>query len=164
MKRIVSMLLALLLCASFAFGAGTQALAYDSGEDRPSIVICEDIIVGDLLNIGNGYSCSVMKIPVSKAASGYTDKVKSVVFADILSHEKLDVLASFEVTASGMYSPVDKTSVITGLEVSYNGAPDGITFEKIVDLDCACLVISYCGVQIATLNYRISYNGNIEQS
>lgn len=108
MKRIVSMLLALLLCASFAFGAGTQALAYDSGEDRPSIVICEDIIVGDLLNIGNGYSCSVMKIPVSKAASGYTDKVKSVVFADILSHEKLDVLASFEVTASGMYSPVDK--------------------------------------------------------
>ena len=84
--------------------------------------------------------------------------------ADILSHEKLDVLASFEVTASGMYSPVDKTSVITGLEVSYNGAADGITFEKIVDLDCACLVISYCGVQIATLNYRISYNGNIEQS
>ncbi len=81
MKRIVSMLLALLLCASFALCASAETSKYGGvAVDETVYAEGKDIVIGEVMDLCDGYTCAVIE---SRGENGeaeplsITDKTKT---------------------------------------------------------------------------------------
>ena len=161
MKRIVSMLLALLLCASFALCASAETSKYGG-------VAADETVYAEVMDLCDGYTCAVIE---SRGENGeaeplsITDKTKTKTFINNISDKNGKFICTLQVVVKGMYSPTDRTSEITSL--NYTCSEIDSSFMSIsynISGNTAELRLYYLGEYIGNFNYRISYNGNIEQS
>lgn len=119
MKRIVSMLLALLLCASFALCASAETSKYGGvAVDETVYAEGKDIVIGEVMDLCDGYTCAVIE---SRGENGeaeplsITDKTKTKTFINNISDKNGKFICTLQVVVKGMYSPTDRTSEITSL-------------------------------------------------
>ena len=169
MKRIVSMLLALLLCASFALCASAETSKYGGvAADETVYAEGKDIIIGEVMDLCDGYTCAVIE---SRGENGeaeplsITDKTKTKTFINHITDKDGKIVCTLQVVVKGMYSPTDRTSEITSLNYTCSEIDSSLmSISDNISGNTAELRLYYLGEYIGNFNYRISYNGNIEQS
>lgn len=169
MKRIASMLMALLLCASFALCASAETSKYGGvAADETVYAEGKDIIIGETMDLCDGYTCAVIESRGENEEAeplSITDKSKTKTFINNIRDKNGTLLCVLQVVVKGMYSPTDRTSEITSLNYSCSGINSShMSISKKVSGNTAELRLYYLGEYIGNFNYRISYNGNIEQS
>ena len=169
MKKIVSVLMALLLCASFALCASAETSKYGGvAADETVYAEGKDIIIGEVMDLCEGYTCAVIE---GRGENGkaeplsITDKTKTKTFINNISDKNGKFICTLQVVVKGMYSPADRTSEITSLNYMCSGIDSSfVSISDNVSGNTAVLRLYYLGKYIGKLNYRIYYNGNIEQS
>lgn len=169
MKRIASMLMALLLCASFALCASAETSKYGGvAADETVYAEGKDIIIGETMDLCDGYTCAVIESRGENEEAeplSITDKSKTKTFINNIRDKNGTLLCVLQVVVKGMYSPTDRTSEITSLNYSCSGINSShMSISKKVSGNTAELRLYYWGKYIGKLTYTISYNGNIEQS
>lgn len=169
MKKIVSMLTALLLFVSFAMCASAEASKYGGvAADETVYAEGKDIIIGEIMDLCDGYTCTVVEGRGENEEAeplSITDKTKTKTFINNISDKNGKFICTLQVVVKGMYSPTDRTSEITSL--NYTCSEIDSSFMSISDDvsgNTAVLRLYYFGKYIGKFNYRIYYNGNIEQS
>ena len=169
MKKIVSMLMTLLLCASFALCASAETSKYGGvAADETVYAEGKDIVIGEVMDLCDGYTCAVIE---SRGENGeaeplsITDKTKTKTFINNIRDKNGTFICTLQVVVKGMYSPADRTSEITSLNYTCSGINSNLmSISDNVSGNTAVLRLYYLGRYIGKLNYRIYYNGNIEQS
>lgn len=169
MKRVVSMLMALMLCAAFVFCTSAQAFAFDSGEDRTVVVTGKTIEIGETRDLGDEYTCTTFVSPGDEESEigplALTDRSKTKTFINLIHNKNGAYICTLQVVVKGMYSPTDRTSAITSLNYMCSGLNSmHMSISKNVSGNTAVLRLYYFGQYIGKLTYTIYYNGNIEQS
>ena len=151
MKKIVSMLTALLLCVSFALCTSAEASKYGGvAADETVYAEGKDIILGE----------NEETEPLS-----ITDKTKTKTFINHITDKDGKIICTLQVVVKGMYSPTDRISEITSLNYVRHGSNSShMSISDDVSGNTAVLRLYYFGKYIGKFNYRIYYNGNIEQS
>ena len=116
----------------------------------------------------DGYTCAVIE---SRGENGeaeplsITDKTKTKTFINNISDKNGKFICTLQVVVKGMYSPTDRTSEITSLNYTCSENDSSLmSISYNISGNTAELMLYYLGEYIGNFNYRISYNGNIEQS
>lgn len=169
MKKIVSMLTALLLCVSFALCASAEASKYGGvAADETVYAEGKDIIIGEITDLCDGYTCTVVEGLGENEETeplSITDKTKTKTFINHITDKDGKIVCTLQVVVKGMYSPTDRISEITSLNYVRHGSNSShMSISDDVSGNTAVLRLYYFGKYIGKLNYRIYYNGNIEQS
>lgn len=168
MKRIVSLLMAVLLCAAFVLCASAETSKYGGVADQTVIVYGKDIVIGETGELCDGYTYVVIEgrgeieeaVPLS-----VTDQTKTKTFIYNLYDKNERFICTLQVTVSGMYSSQDRVSEISSVKYLCTGLhSDYVTISKSVSGNTAELRLYYFGQYIGKFTYTISYTGNIQQS
>lgn len=168
MKRIASMLMAVLLCAAFVLCASAETSKYGGVADQTVYAYGKDIVIGETGELCDGYTYVVIEgrgeieeaVPLS-----VTDKTKTKMFVNNIYDKNGTFICTLQVTVSGMYSPQDRVSEISSVKYLCTGThSDYVTISKKVSGNTAELRLYYLGKYIGKFTYTISYSGNIQQS
>ncbi len=168
MKKIASMLMAVLMCAAFVLCASAETSRYGGVEDQTVVVYGKDIVIGETGELCDGYTYVVIEgrgeieeaVPLS-----VTDKTKNKTFIYNLYDKNERFICTLQVTVSGMYSTHDRVSEISSVKYLCTGThSDYVTISENVSGNTAELRLHYFGQYIGEFTYTISYTGNIQQS
>lgn len=162
-KKLVGVILGLALVFSFS------AVAFATGGGNGGAIQGKDVVLNNVQSIHTPNGDYVVITTKGKTATATAttrarpEKVTQQVFYHTIYDRNGKEIARLTSTVSGVYSEYDHMAMITDISGYFTGTEaSNMSYSKSISGDTGTIYIHFFGAKIASISYRISINGNIQ--